>query len=140
MFSPDGRWIAYASDKTGQMEVYVKPFPDTGGQWTVSAGGGHYPIWSRNGKELFYRTEDGQVMVTNYSVKGDTFSSDPPRKFADRKLALLPTNGSYDVAPDGRIVGLFPAEAGPGAEREQSRVTFLINFADEIARRVGTGK
>ena len=137
-FSPDARWLAYASNETGQTEVYVRAFPDTGGRWTVSAGGGHYPIWSKNGRELFYRTEDGQVMVTNYSAKGDTFSSDQPHKFADKKLAVLQTNGTYDVAPDGRIVGLFPSEAAPGAERAQSHVTFLINFADEIARRVGS--
>jgi hypothetical protein len=121
------------------LEVYVRAFPDKGGQWTVSVGGGHYPVWSANARELFYRTEDGQVMVARYSANGDTFVSDPPKKFSDRKLAPLQQNGTYDVAPDGRIVGLFPAE-DEGANRAQSHVTFLINFADEIRRRVGTGK
>ena len=138
-FSPDGHWLAYTSNETGKYEVYVRRFPDTGGKWTVSAGGGHYPRWSQNGHDLFYRTEDGQVMVTRYTIKGDAFASDPPHKFADKKLASLASNGSYDVAPDGRIVGLFSAE-DEGASRAQSHVTFLINFADEIRRKVGTGK
>ncbi len=138
-FSPDGHWMAYTSNETGRYEVYVRRFPDTGGKWTVSAGGGHYPVWSKNGRDLFYRTEDGQVMVAPYSIKGDAFAADAPRKFADKKLALMSANGSYDVAPDGRIVGLFPAE-DEGSARAQSHVTFLINFADEIRRRVGTGK
>jgi hypothetical protein len=88
---------------------------------------------------LFYRTEDGQVMLARYTIQGDSFVADPPRKFADKKLALVTANGSYDLAPDGRIVGLFPAE-DEAANRSQSHVTFLINFADEIRRRVGTGK
>jgi Tol biopolymer transport system component len=138
-FSPDGRWIAYASNETNTFQIYVRAFPDTGGRWTISNNGGVYPIFSRNGRDLFYRTLDGQVMLTQYTVKGDAFVADPPRPFSDKRLANLPLNGSYDVAQDGRIIGLFPAEA-PGSARAQNHVTFLLNFADEIRRRVGTGK
>jgi serine/threonine-protein kinase len=138
-FSPDGRWIAYASDETGRFQVYVRAFPDTGGRWTVSSNGGHYPVWSQDGRNLFYRTEEGQVMVARYTAKQDAFVADPPRPFSDRRLYQLPLNGTYDVAPDGRrIVGLFPLEA-PSERRAQRHVVFLLNFADEIRRRVGTG-
>jgi serine/threonine-protein kinase len=139
-FSPDGRWIAYASDETGKPQVYVRAFPDTGGRWTISSNGGHYPVFSQNGHDLFYRTEDGQIMMTSYAVKGDAFVADPPHLWSEKRLFNIPANGTYDVAPDGkRIVGVFAAEI-PGSERAQSHVTFLVNFADEIRRRVGAGR
>src|SRR5258706_2718859 len=56
VFSPDGRWLAYMSLESGGPEVYVRPFPGPGGKWQVSTGGGVMPVWSRNGRELFYRT------------------------------------------------------------------------------------
>ena len=56
VFSPDGRWLAYSSNESGDYDLYVRPFPGPGGKWQVSSGGGNYPKWSRNGKELFYRT------------------------------------------------------------------------------------
>jgi Tol biopolymer transport system component len=62
-FSPDGRWIAYVSNESGSYEVYVRPFPGPGGKWQVSTGAGTYPKWSRNGKDLFYRTVDSKIMV-----------------------------------------------------------------------------
>ena len=52
--SPDGRWLAYESDETGRMEIYVQPFPGTGGKFQITKDGGTYPLWSRDGKELFY--------------------------------------------------------------------------------------
>jgi hypothetical protein len=55
-FSPDGRWLAYASNESGNTEVYVRSFPSPGGKWQVSTGGGGFPKWSRSSKELFYRT------------------------------------------------------------------------------------
>src|SRR5262249_48758082 len=56
MFSPDGRWIAYYSDESGNYEVYVRPFPGPGGKWQISTTGGTYPVWSRTRHELLYRT------------------------------------------------------------------------------------
>ena len=67
-FSPDGRWIAYASNESGRYEVYVRPFPggapSGSGKWQISTGGGFHPIWSRDGRELFYETlSDNRIMV-----------------------------------------------------------------------------
>jgi serine/threonine-protein kinase len=139
-FSTDGRWIAYSSDESGTYQIYVRAFPDNGGRWTISSSnGGVYPIFSRNGRDLFYRTLDGQVMAAGYVVKDNAFVPDPPRVFSEKRLANLPLNGSYDVAPDGRIVGLFPSDESLSG-RTQNHVTFLLNFADEIRRRVGTGR
>src|SRR4029453_8678885 len=62
MFSPDGRWLAYASTESGQYEVYVRPFPGPGGKWQISTNGGVYPTWSRTRHELLYRNGQ-QIMV-----------------------------------------------------------------------------
>src|SRR4029453_1362776 len=63
MVSPDGRWLAYASNESGQPEVYVRPFPDAGSaRWQVSVAGGRDPMWSHSGKELFYWSTPGKMM------------------------------------------------------------------------------
>ena len=141
-FSPDGRWLAYASDESGAYQVYVRSFPDKGGKWQISNSGGTYPTWSRNGRELFFRSDDNRIMVANYTVKGDSFAAEKPRLWSDKKLADFgPVGiGNYDLAPDGkRIAALMPAESAE-AQPAQSHVVFLMNFADELRRRVPAAK
>jgi Tol biopolymer transport system component/DNA-binding winged helix-turn-helix (wHTH) protein len=67
-FSPDGHWIAYRSDESGTVEIYVQPFPGPGGKRQISIGGGIYPIWSSNGRELLYETPDNRIMSVSYTV------------------------------------------------------------------------
>jgi len=101
-FSPDGRWIAYSSDESGRMEVYVQPFPQSGSKWQVSTGGGSEPHWRRDGKELFYLAPDRQIMAV--AVRGEsTFESEAPRPLFQTRV---PFPGSiyrmnYDVTADG---------------------------------------
>jgi hypothetical protein len=64
-----GRWIAYASNETSTFQIYVRAFPDNGSRWTITSRGGVWPVFSPNRRDLFYRTEDGQVMVASYVVK-----------------------------------------------------------------------
>ena len=140
-FSADGRWLAYASDESGAYQVYVRAFPDKGGKWQVSNSGGVYPVFSRNGRDLFFRTEDARIMVVAYTGKGDSFAADKPRVWSEKKIAESGLNGiNYDVAPDGkRIVALMPVEA-PETQKAQNHVIFLENFFDELRRRVPAGK
>jgi Tol biopolymer transport system component len=134
-FSPDGRWMAYDSNESGSFQVYVRAFPEKGGKWQISNSGGVYPIWSRNGRELFFRTEANQIMVAGYTVKGDSFVADKPRVWSEKKIADLGLLPNYDLAPDGkRIVALMPAETAEG-QKAQSHVIFLENFFDEVRRR-----
>jgi len=134
-FSPDGRWLAYDSDESGTLQTYVRAFPDKGGKWQVSSGGGTFPKWSRDGRELFFRNLDNQIMVASYSVKGDSFVADKPRLWSERRLANQGTSGTYDVAPDGkRIAALIPV-GGQEEQRAQNHIIFLDNFFDELRRR-----
>jgi serine/threonine-protein kinase len=143
--SPDGRWLAYSSDESGTNQIYVRAFPDKGGKWQISNSGGIYPMWSRNGHELFFETTDSRIMVAPYTVKGDSFAADKPLMWSDRKLAGVTARsaaGSRNVtiAPDGkRFAALTPA-AAPGAEQAQNQVVFLLNFSDELHRRFPAGK
>jgi len=138
-FSSDGRWLAYASDESGTYQVYVRAFPDKGGKWQVSNNGGVYPVFSRNGRDLFFRTEDNRFMVASYTMKGDSFVPEKPRVWSEKRIADTGLNGAnYDVAPDGkRIAALMPAETRD-SQQSQSRVIFLENFFDELRRKVPT--
>jgi serine/threonine-protein kinase len=97
--SPDGHWLAYQSNATGRYEVYVRPFPDSGGRVQVSTDAGSEPLWSRSGRTLFYRSPRGIVAVS--------VSTDASFRLGDRKVVLAGdflTNAShanYDVSPDG---------------------------------------
>ena len=122
MFSPDGHWLAYTSKESGSYQVYVRAFPDKGGKWQISNAGGIYPVWSRNGRELFFRSDDNRIMVAAYEVKGDSIVADKPRVWSEEKLRTSGhRNCDYDVAPDGkRIAALVPA-AVRGLRRRRTR-------------------
>jgi Tol biopolymer transport system component len=108
-FSPDGRFIAYSSDESGVLEVYVQTFPATEAKWRVSSGGGSEPVWSRDGSELFYvapSTMSGRrtLMTTSVHLSGHEFSADPPRPLFDAALRGRGSSPSwpYAVSPDGQ--------------------------------------
>jgi len=142
MFSPDGHWLAYTSNESGIFEVYVRTFP-TGGKWKISNGGGSFPVWSHNGRELFFRSADNRIMVAAYTVKGDSFEvADQPRAWSEKRLSNTGANFStanFDFAPDGkRVAAIMPVET-PEVQRAQSHVVLLINFFDELRRRAPVG-
>jgi eukaryotic-like serine/threonine-protein kinase len=135
-FSPDGRWIAYASTEQGGYQVYVRAFPDNGERMPISNSGGSQPVWSLNGHDLFYRNDEQRIMVATYTVKGDSFLVvGKPRVWSERQLANTGMNPSFDLAPDGRVAALMPAE-NPGPPDTQGHVTLVMNFFDELRRRV----
>ena len=102
-FSPDGRWLAYGSEESGRWEVYVRPYPGPGGRIQVSNGGGFEPLWSGNGRELFFRTSDTMMAVSVQEKDGLVFGR-PETLFADpylRSSNISPDVHGYDVMPDG---------------------------------------
>lgn len=134
--SPDGRWLAYGRRGPPDAEVYVQLFATSsstpGSRWQISNNGGNSPVWSRTAHERFYQSA-GNIMVVPYTVKGDAFEADRPRIWA-RLPAGIAAEG-FDLAPDGkRFVVAAPLEEAQ-AQIEQSHVTFLLNFFDELRRR-----
>jgi len=138
-FSPDGRWVAYQSNESGRVEVYVRPFPPAGGRWQVSDEGGAYARWAANGRELYYRTDDGIIVVS--IGDGATFSASRPRLLASGNfmggLTGVAVAGStfadYDVAPDGRFV-MFPSSGDEAPNIQLARV--VVNWFPELRRLV----
>jgi Tol biopolymer transport system component len=142
--SPDGRWIAYESDESGIYEVYVRSFPAasgaSGGKWQISIGGGALPIWSRNGRELFFQNPDHRIMVTDYEVKNESFGGGKPRVWSDQRLQDISGLPNYDLAPDGKRFAVIPSLMAPADDKGAIHMTFLLNFFDEVRRRVPAGK
>lgn len=125
--SPNGQWLAYESDETKRVEVYVQSFPKPGGKWQVSTDGGASPVWSRDGKELFFRGANGKLMSAAVrSSAGNKFDNDPAKPLFD-----LPGGaGTFDVAKDGRF--LIPAPVGRSAG---SPITVVVNWAAGLKRK-----
>jgi hypothetical protein len=117
----------------------VRPFPGPGGRWLISEG--VHPIWSRNGRELFYETtSDNRIMVVTYSAKGDTFTAGKPRAWSDARI--LEPNNTYwnlDLGPDGKRFAVFPGPRA-GEQKGSVHVTVLLNFLDELRRRAPVTK
>jgi len=110
-FSPDGRWLAYEGSESGSYEVYVRPFPGPGGKWQISTGGGVLPKWSRNGRELFYRTLDSKIMVVSYTAAGDSFHAISPALVARPVHRTRAVQLNFDLYPDGKRFAVLKARA-----------------------------
>ena len=147
-FSPDGRWIAYVTAKSGMPELYVQPFPGPGGRWLVSskgsgaAVGGFSAYWSLNGRELFYTDSAGEIMAVNYTAKGGTFSASPPRLWCPRHLEGVTgyPSQAIDLASDGKRFAVILPTGRDAEPKPQTHVVFVLNFFDELRRTVPTGK
>jgi serine/threonine-protein kinase len=135
MFSPDGRWLAYESNESGRPEVYVRAFPAQSGKWQISNSGGTWPTWSRNGRELLYRSGD-QLMSVAYTATGDSFVPEKPKVW----LSTLGNAQSFDLAPDGTRVLVVTSASGADAPKPEHTLVFVQNFFDELRRRVPIGK
>jgi serine/threonine-protein kinase len=136
--SPDGRWLAYASDESGQFEVYVRSFPDLGRKWQISTDGGVEPVWSRDGTELFYRDEEGRAMtVVPITIEPD-FSPGRPELLFEGSFVGSPGFGrQYDVAPDGESFLMVRQEMGGFEEAE---IHVVLDWFEEFRRLPPSGE
>ena len=128
-FSPDGKWIAYTSDKSGTPEIYMRPFPGPGEEWTISVNGGNEPIWAANSGELFFRQGDA-VMAVDVKTTPTLLVGTPRRLFAgpyERSTASWP---NYAVSADGRR---FLMVKGPSLAPE-TRINVILNWTGELQR------
>jgi eukaryotic-like serine/threonine-protein kinase len=134
-FSPDGRWLAFSSNETGQAEIYVTPYPGPGGRIVISSGGGRSARWAPNGGELFYR--NGRQMMVVAVEPGPTFRVGTPRVlFEGDYLPESDTQGAhnYDVTRDGqRFVMIAPTERRAG-EETRARIVVVQNWDQQLTR------
>jgi Tol biopolymer transport system component len=134
VFSPDGQWIAYGNDESGDWEVYVRPADRSSGKWQISSGGGGYPIWSRDGKEIFLATGDGSVQVVDVETGGGQFRVSRPRELFSGPFADLVSGACmYDVTPDGQRFVLFQGEVDESTSGHE-HVRVISNWFAELDR------
>jgi serine/threonine-protein kinase len=133
--SPDGRWLAYQSNESGRYEIYVRPFPNVeAGRWQVSTAGGTRPLWSRDGRELFYFVSPGKVMAVSIQ-RGPTFAAGNPQVLFEGRYAAPQVGRVYDVSPDGRRF-LMLKESESGAEAQPPQLVVVLNWFEELKRLV----
>ena len=134
--SPDDRWLAYVSNESGRDEIYVTRFP-TGGKWQISTEGGKEPMWSRDGRELFYR--NGEKMMAVDVSAGAESAAKPTLLFEEPyELKIGSGASNYDVIPDGQG---FVMIRTPESTTESSGTTQIIlvqNWFEELKRLVPT--
>jgi serine/threonine-protein kinase len=135
--SPDGRWIAYESDESGQFEIYVRPYPDAyaGSRWQISSGGGKTPLWSRDGRELFYRDFGGAMLAASVTLT-PTFAPGPVVKlFASANYfgsGSSLSGRTYDLSLDGSrflMIKQLPTD-------EAAALVVVLNWFEDLKRLV----
>jgi hypothetical protein len=126
------------SNESGVSTIYARSFPGPGGKWQI-ASGGVTPVWSQNGRELFYRTtEDRRIMVVSYTVKGDAFIPEKPRLWSDKQVADTAVLSGFDVAPDGKHAAVL-LSAKDAAQAPLNHLTFIVNFSEELQSKLAAG-
>jgi serine/threonine-protein kinase len=143
--SPDGRWIVYDSDESGQYEIYVRPYPNAyaGGRWQVSSGGARQPLWSHDGKEIYFRDFEGAMLAAKVDLSPTFTPGAAVRLFANADYAGSGTSASartYDLSTDGRrfLMIKLPPTATASIERS---IVVVLNWFQELDRawpRLGT--
>ncbi len=131
--SPDGRWLAYQSNESGQDQVYVRPLDtQAAGRVQVSSAGGTKPVWARDQRELFYLDAAGALTAVPISTAG-SFTAGPPVKISSTRYFSATQARSYDVTPDGRRF-LFIKGGGPTTNPAATPVSIVVtlNWLDEI--------
>jgi serine/threonine-protein kinase len=133
VFSPDGRWMAYIANESGRPQIYVSPYPEPDVKWLVSGeDGGGEPLWSPDGKELFYRIGD-KVMAIPVQTRPTFKASTPKVLFEGSYLSSSATIGYqyYDISPDGQRFLMIKEEG-------EARIHVVLNWFEELKRLVPT--
>ena len=129
-FSPDGKWVAYASNETGRWEIYVTSFPEPRGKWQISTGGGEQPRWRGDGKELFYLSSDGKIMAAPVTSGANFDAGVPIALFqaTPRQPVSLQDLFVYDVSRDGQRFLINT----PVKQAETAPMSLILNWAAKL--------
>ncbi len=134
--SPDGGWIAYDSNETGQSEVYVQRFPGLGGKVTISTDGGSQPLWAPDGRELFYRGPRGMKVVPVLETDPTHRVGDPSVLF-ETQYYVFRSVRTYDLAPDGqRFLMITQGAATNDSAAPPVQIIVIENWTQELLERV----
>lgn len=130
--SPDGRWLAYTTDRTGRPEVWVKGYPD-GAPVRISSNGGNQPVWSHDGRELFYLQGD-TMMSVSVETDGEFSFAPAVELFTGPSFVTTPASPiwTYDVASDGRFLMVQKSASSP----QPGKIVVVQNWFDELKRKV----
>ncbi len=132
--SPDGLWLAYQSNASGQDEIYVRPFPNVDdGRWPISSGGGTRPLWARDGQELFYLAA-GAMMAVDVQTEPSFAPGNAEEVFAVRGYFVESVGRTYDISRDGERFLMIKEDAGG----ESTEFIFVQNWFEELKRLVPT--
>jgi serine/threonine-protein kinase len=137
--SPDNQYIAYVCDESGQKEIYVSPFPDVKkGKWQISQGGGTGPLWSPDGKELFYLGLDNSVMAVDVETEPIFDYGAPKILFQSQYVGFAYSEGTpWDIHPDGkRFLMMKTTAAADAAVGRQTKINIVLNWFEELKERV----
>jgi Tol biopolymer transport system component len=137
-FSPDGRWLAYMLAGVGNAEpqLFVQPFPATGATYQVSTTGGRAPVWSRDGKSLFFHQLNANQLVVVDVKTSPSFSNGNPIPIPIEGSIHPQMQRNYDVTPDGKeFLVVVPARAASGA-RPSTQIDVVLNWFEEVRARV----
>jgi eukaryotic-like serine/threonine-protein kinase len=129
-FSPDGRWVAYASNETGRWEIFVTSFPDARGKWQVSTGGGEQPRWRGDGKELFYLSGESKIMAVPVTT-GTKFDVGTPVELfqaTPRQPVVSADLFVYDVSRDGQRFLIN----SPVKQAETQPMSIVLNWSARL--------
>jgi Tol biopolymer transport system component len=140
IISPDGHWLAYESNSSGQFEIWVRPFPNTSvAQYQISTSGGTRPVWAHSGKELFFLGADGTLMGVPVEATATLWNAGTPTKRLEPRYYTGGgnPNRSYDVSPDGRrFLMIKAASADPTAV--PPNIIVVLRFDEELKRLAAT--
>lgn len=134
--SPNGKWVAYASDESGRFEVYVQPYPATGDKWTISTTGGAQPRWRRDGKELFYLSIAQQLTAVDVSTGGERFEAGVPHVLFSTRASVVSgissTFRQFGVTANGQAFLINETTSTATAARDPLRV--VTNWTSLLRR------
>jgi hypothetical protein len=136
--SPDGRWLAYLSEETGQWEVNVTSFPDGHGTLQVSSGGATEVAWSRSGRELFYKSPNGGAFVAvPVDTRAGFVPAKPVRLFEAGSVSAFTGSATFDVSPDGER---FVMVRTHGEDIAANALNVVLGWTDGLRRPANAGK
>ena len=142
--SPDGRWLAYVSEESAvdalSARLFVRRYrpgaPASGGQWQISDSRARFPVWSSDGKQIFFRSGAGLIMVADCTASGDSFTAGKPREWSSATVYITSSFQDFDIFPGGRRAVVVNIPVGDKTGAIPGHVNVLLNFFDELKRRL----